>query len=218
VGWLPSLAATPETVPYSPFGHLNMDSAARSLGRIAPDDERHTFITTGCCTGERTITRHLNNDRVWDPVKLFITANYCFRRVKMTRALSTKKLCEDYLNITFARSAQATLPLLGRFIHLLDKDIGNDNFCIKGYKRRDGIGFCIVKEDDQISETKVRTNFVVLKPNQRIIDFYHLGDPNNFAIIRSFNEISLLSDEELEYLIRSSFTGRAADRNLIVRW
>lgn len=136
----------------------------------------------------------------------------------MTRALNTQQQCEEYLYRQFTRSAAAALPILRRFTYLLNKDIENSDYCIKGYKRKDAIGFCIVKRDSQISEKSVPTNFVVLKPEKRIIDFYHRNDHSSFAITRSFREISSLSDEELESLTRLSFTERAADKSLPVRW
>jgi hypothetical protein len=135
----------------------------------------------------------------------------------MGRALNTAQECEEYLFSTFPGIAQTAIPFLQKLTPLLDKDIGNKYLCIKGYTRKDGIGFCIAEKDDQITEPEVRTNFVVIKPNSRIIDFYHRGDPNNFAIIKKFNEIDLKTTW-LDQQLKDSFTNRALDKGFDVRW
>lgn len=132
-------------------------------------------------------------------------------------SLNTEQECEDYLFSEFpAAAARASLPYLKKLTPLLTKEIGND-YRIKGYKRKDAIGFCIIKKDNKI-ESPVRTNFVVLKPKTRIIDFFHLGYPNNFAVIKKFKEIDALSEDELNNQLGSSFSGRVSHNNLPVHW
>lgn len=134
------------------------------------------------------------------------------------RALNTAQECEEYFLSEFPMVAQIAMPYLRKLTQFLNKDIGNDLFRIKGYKRRDGIGFCVAEKDDQITKPQVRTNFVVIKPEKRIIDFYHPGPPNNFAIIMQFNEVDTLSRTELNQQFEASFSGRVLDKNLPVRW
>lgn len=133
------------------------------------------------------------------------------------RSLNTEQECKDYLFSKFPEKvAQASLPYLNKLTPLLTKEIGND-YRIKGYKREDAIGFCIIKKDNKIIENRAKTNFVVLKPKTRRIDFFHLGCPNNFAAIK-FKEIDALSEDELNNQLGSSFSGRASLNNLPVHW
>lgn len=134
------------------------------------------------------------------------------------RSLNTEQECEDYLFSKFlAKVAQASLPYLKKLTPLLTKEIGSD-YRIKGYKREDGVGFCIIKKDNKIIESRVKTNFVVLKPKARIIDFFHPGPPNNFAVIKKFEEIDALSEDELNNQLGSSFSRRASHNDLPVHW
>lgn len=138
------------------------------------------------------------------------------------RALETKQQCEDYLRSHFNSYIEQTLSILHFFTPLLGKEIGSKPHCIKGYTRKDGIGFCIVPINDKIDKDKVTTNFVVLKPNISIIDYYSPGQGHNnqFASISfdEFNRNRISKKAELEGLMQSAFTARAEKMRLSLNW
>lgn len=138
------------------------------------------------------------------------------------RALETKQQCEDYLRSHFNDYIEQALSILHFFTPLLGKEIGSKPHCIKGYTRKDGIGFCIVPINDKIDKDKVTTNFVVLKPRASIIDYHCPGQGHNnqFASISfdEFNRNSISKKIELEKLMRNSFITRAKDIGLALDW
>lgn len=139
-------------------------------------------------------------------------------KMNKSRALNTEEECEKYLFSEFPEVARNTVSYLRMLVPILGRSIGNDLYRIKGYTRKDGIGFCIVKKDDGIFVEKVRSNFLVLKPGDGVVDYFHRGSRNNFDSMGFKEFFDDVSEDQLNDRIGTAFSGRALDKNLSVQW